>query len=224
MIPVTSRSSPGVSTSEVTPVPSYSPTAEPPCPAHPVDSVTVATTLQRRLDAALADSVIIDCETTGLDPEGARIIEIAALHVHEGRPVAEFHSFVDPGLPVPREITDLTGITSDDVGGQPAFADILDAVTPLVSGRTVVGHNVAFDIAFVAAECRRSGTPSPLETTDVVCTATAARSLIPRERVGRYRLATLAERLDLEHRPAHRAADDALATADLLAYLRSISG
>jgi DNA polymerase-3 subunit epsilon len=175
------------------------------------------------LEAALADSVIIDCETTGLDPRGGRIIEIAALHLHDGRPSTAFHSFVDPGLAVPREVTDLTGITSDDVDGQPAFADILDTVTSLVAGRTVVGHNVAFDIAFVTAECRRTGAPSPLESADVVCTASVARSLIPRERVGRYRLATLAEKLGLEHRPAHRAADDVLATADLLAYLRSIS-
>ncbi|MGJ0183229.1 3'-5' exonuclease [Corynebacterium glyciniphilum] len=183
----------------------------------------MTTSLRRRLDAALADCVIIDCETTGLDPAGSRIIEIAALHIHDGSPADEFHTLVDPGSPLPDDITSLTGITSQDLDGQPAFIDALDLIASLVEGRTVVGHNVAFDIAFVSAECQRTGAPSPLDYSDVVCTATTARSLIPREQVGRYRLATLADVLDLRHKPSHRAVDDVLATADLLRHLRELS-
>ncbi|WP_291479742.1 3'-5' exonuclease [Corynebacterium sp.] len=183
----------------------------------------MTTSLHRRLDAALADGVIIDCETTGLDPSDARIIEFAALQLHDGQPVAEFHTLVDPGRPVPEEITDITGITSGDLDGRPAFADIIGTVTSLIEGRTVVGHNIDFDMAFVSAECDRSGDSAPLPSADVLCTAASARTLIPREQVGRYRLGTLAEVLGLSHRPTHRAVDDARATVDLLTYLRDIS-
>lgn len=194
-----------------------------PCPGLPLDCVTVTSTLRRSLDAALADCIIIDCETTGLDPADARIIEIATLHLRNGSPAEEFHTLVDPGQPLPDEISRLTGITGRDLVGKPGFGDVLDTVASITDGRTVVGHNVAFDIAFVSAEYRRHGAASPVESADTICTARTARSLIPREQVGRYRLSTLADALSLHHRPSHRAVDDVLATADLLTYLHRIS-
>ncbi|WP_420098984.1 PolC-type DNA polymerase III [Corynebacterium sp.] len=183
----------------------------------------MSTTLRESLDAALADCVVIDCETTGLDPADARIIEIAALRVHDGVPVETFHTLVDPGVPLPREITALTGISPQQLVGKPSFADIVGDVTGFLGERTVVGHNVEFDISFINAEVRRSGSPTPPVVPTVVCTAESARRLIPRDRVGRYRLATLADVLGLAHRPSHRAVDDVLATADLLAFLGSLS-
>ncbi|MGN0095807.1 MAG: PolC-type DNA polymerase III [Corynebacterium sp.] len=183
----------------------------------------MTSTLRRSLDAALADCIIIDCETTGLDPTEGRIIEIAALRLRNGSPAEEFHTLVDPGQPLPDEISRLTGITGRDLVDKPGFGDVLDAVASITDGRTVVGHNVAFDIAFVSAEYRRHGATSPVESADTICTARTARALIPRELVGRYRLSTLADALSLHHRPSHRAVDDVLATAELLTYLHRIS-
>ncbi|WP_297003918.1 PolC-type DNA polymerase III [uncultured Corynebacterium sp.] len=172
---------------------------------------------------ALRDCVIVDCETTGLDPAVDRIIEVAALRIRVGRPVAVFHRLVDPGRPLPGIIVSLTGLTDARVRGAPPVEEILGDLSEFLAGHTVVGHNVDFDLAFINAEIsgahRAARSVSP-----TVCTAESARALIPRSRVGRYSLTTLAEVLALDHRPVHRSVSDVLATLDLLHHLCTVSG
>lgn len=181
------------------------------------------TTLSHRLDAALSDCVVIDCEATGLDADTDRIVEIAALRLVDGRPVDHFHALVDPGRSLPRVVAELTGLGDADLRGAGPVGDVLEEAVRFTAGSTVVGHNVGFDIAFVNAEIRRSGRGTPLDPATALCTADTARQLIPREQVGRYRLSSLAEALGLPHPPSHRAADDVLATADLLVRLDALA-
>lgn len=178
--------------------------------------------LRESLRRSLHDCVVVDCETTGLDPDSDRIIEIAALRVREGRPVALFHRLVDPGLPLPGIITSLTGLTDRQVRQAPPVDDILGDLSAFLSHDTVVGHNVGFDLAFIDAEITTSHS-APRAASSSLCTAETARSLVPRSRVGRYRLSTLAEAFDLDHRPSHRTVSDVLATLDLLHYLFGVS-
>lgn len=180
-------------------------------------------TLKDRLSNAVTDCVIIDCETTGLDPSSDRIIEIAVLQLIDGRAVADYHALINPGRPLPRDISELTGVTDDDLADAGNVDTVVDHVHDLVSGRTVVGHNVAFDIAFLNAEMTRGGRYTGLGEADALCTASTARDLIPRAVVGRYRLSTLAETLRLAHHPAHRAVADVRATADLLTHLHRVA-
>jgi DNA polymerase-3 subunit epsilon len=178
--------------------------------------------LPAALHDAVADCVVIDCETTGLHPADDRIIEVAAVAVRYGRVVDAFHSRVNPGQPLPQIITELTGLRDDDLATAPAAADILVPLSDFLDGHTVVGHNIAFDLSFLASESARTRAVT-FRTPPHLCTADSARTLIPRSEVGRYRLTTLADRLDLPHRPSHRAAGDVLATLDLLNHLDGLA-
>lgn len=176
--------------------------------------------LHRTLTDALRHCVIVDCETTGLDPDTDSIIEVAALRVRDGRPVALFHRLVDPHRPLPGIVTDLTGLRTGDLTGAPEEQEMMEDLLPFLRDDTVVGHHVAFDIGFLAS----SSPPSSLFPSSSLCTAETARQLIPRSRVLRYRLSTLSDVLGLAHRPTHRTIDDVLATLDLLQALRDIAG
>jgi DNA polymerase-3 subunit epsilon len=178
--------------------------------------------LPAALHDAVNDSVVIDCETTGLSPVDDRIIEIAAARVRRGHVVATFHTLVNPGRDLPAVITELTGLTGAQLREAPTVDAVLTPLSVFLEGRTVVGHNVTFDMSFIDAECARAGRRDVKVRTGL-CTADSARTLIPRSRVGRYRLSTLADILELPHRPAHRAATDVLATVDLLNHLEAVS-
>lgn len=186
-------------------------------------SGTTPDTVGAAVRQCLRESVIVDCETTGLNPATDRIIEIAALRVRSGRPVAVFHRLVDPEQPLPRFITSLTGITDGDLTGAAPLSEVLEDLARFTAHDTVVGHNVRFDLSFIAAGARGAAGRSDAGRPDgLLCTAETARILIPRDRVGRYRLATLADVLELDHRPRHRTVDDVLATLDLLLYLNDV--
>lgn len=192
----------------------------------PLESGTVELSspedLPAALRAAVADCVVIDCETTGLHPADDRIIEVAAVAVRHGHVVDSFHSRVNPGQPLPPIITELTGLRDDDLATAPPAADVLRPLTDFLDGHTVVGHNVAFDLSFLSSESARTRAVT-FRTPPHLCTADSARTLIPRSEVGRYRLATLSDRLNLPHRPSHRAGGDVLATLDLLNHLDGLA-
>lgn len=178
--------------------------------------------LPTALHDAVDDCVVVDCETTGLSPADDRIVEIAAVTVRQGRVTGSFHTLVDPGQTLPPVIADLTGLTDSALSAAPTADTVLPALTEFLDGHTVVGHNIDFDISFIAAECARTRAVT-FRPPERLCTAASARQLIPRSQVGRYRLVALADRLGLAHRPSHRAATDVLATVDLLNHLDALS-
>jgi DNA polymerase III subunit epsilon len=159
---------------------------------------------------------VIDLETTGGNRNEDMITEIGAVKVCGGAQVATFQTLVNPGRAIPPQITVLTGLTDVLVAGAPRIEAVLGSLIDFVGDAVIVGHNVGFDIGFLRAACRRAERP-PLSGT-VVDTVALARRLV-RDEVPDCRLGTLASRLRLEHRPSHRALDDALATADLLHLL-----
>jgi DNA polymerase-3 subunit epsilon len=159
---------------------------------------------------------VLDLETTGTDPATCGITEIGAIKVRGGECLGTFRTFVNPGAVVPVAITMLTGITDAMVVPAPRIEPVLPTLLEFVGGAVLVGHNLRFDVSFLDAALLRAGRPRlSLRTVD---TAALARRLI-RDEVPDCRLGTLADRLRLDHRPTHRALDDALATADLLHVL-----
>ena len=103
--------------------------------------------------------VVIDTETTGLDPTaGHRICEIACLelahHVPTGR---KLHRYVNPERDIPADAFAVHGLTAEFLAGHPSFAEIADEVIAFVSGDRVVIHNAEFDLAFINAELARLG-------------------------------------------------------------------
>ena len=105
--------------------------------------------------------IVIDTETTGLDPSlGHRIVEIAALelfhHVPTGR---KFHCYVNPERDMPADAYAVHGLSAEFLADHPPFASVIDDFLAFVDGSPVVIHNAEFDIAFLNAELALLGRP-----------------------------------------------------------------
>lgn len=159
---------------------------------------------------------VLDIETTGGDRGSDLITEIGAVKVRGGECLGTLATLVNPGRAIPPMITLLTGITDSMVGAAPRIEQVLPALLEFSRDTVIVGHNVGFDVAFINAALGRAGY-EPLAGS-VVDTLPLARRLV-RDEVPDCRLGTLATRFRLDHRPTHRALDDALATTDLLHLL-----
>ena len=94
----------------------------------------------------------VDLETTGLDPKKDRIIEIGIQIFDSTNLLDEFSTLVDPGLDteLPVLITNLTGIESSDLEGQPSVSTVIPNVSELLHNKIIVGHNVGFDLRFLS--------------------------------------------------------------------------
>ena len=162
------------------------------------------------------DYVALDLETTGLSLDSDVIIEVGATRFdREGR-AETFTTFIDPGRPIPPEIRALTGISDADVTGAPRFHEVADRVREFIGDRAVVGQNIAFDLAFLAAEHVVPPGPS-YDTWEL------ASVLLPTAQ--RLNLGSLAEAVGVSMPVAHRALADAEATRDIfLALLNKMDG
>ncbi len=161
-----------------------------------------------------ADLVVVDVETTGWLADEAGITEIGAVRLSRGRPAAEFSVLVNPGQPIPANITDLTGITDAMVAGAPQIAEVLPGFLEFAAGAVIVAHNAPFDLAFLAAACAHCGVAWPQRA--VIDTAVLSRLLLGPGDVPDHRLATLSGHFDVRTGPCHRALADAKATAGVL--------
>ncbi len=158
--------------------------------------------------------VAFDTETTGLEPfAGDRIIEVAAVVFHIdalGNVVdEERHAWlVNPGIPIPKKVTRLTGISDEDVADQPPFEAIAESIRGLFAGAITVAHNYPFDLAFLTQELGRLGLtwPEPLAEVDTV-----DLSLKHFAHEKGHKLEDLCRRLDVVLEGAHRATNDAAA-------------
>jgi DNA polymerase-3 subunit epsilon len=159
---------------------------------------------------------VLDLETTGGNPGEDQITEVGAVKVRSGECLGTFQTLVNPGRAIPPAITFLTGITQAMVAPAPHVEAVLPALVEFVRGTVIVGHNVRFDVSFLQGALARHGWPRLANR--AVDTVALARRLV-RDEVPDCRLGTLAERFRLDHRPSHRALDDALATTDLLHLL-----
>jgi DNA polymerase III epsilon subunit family exonuclease len=160
---------------------------------------------------------VIDLETTGWSPEAAAITEIAAVRVRGGRRQGEFASLVNPGVPVPPGIRDLTGISDWMLAAAPGLTAVLPGLLSFADGCVLVAHNAPFDVGFLQAACTQCGLAWPRFT--VLDTVMLARHLMDPDEVPDCKLSTLAGFFRARTAPSHRALADARATADVLGWL-----
>jgi DNA polymerase-3 subunit epsilon len=159
---------------------------------------------------------VIDIETTGGSAADGGITEIGAVKLRAGERLGTLQTLVNPGLPIPPQITVLTGITQAMVLPAPHPEEVLPDLLEFIGDAVIVGHNVRYDLGYINGALERSGRPRlPNRWID---TCALARRLV-RDEVPNCRLGTLARSLRLPNRPTHRALDDALATGDLLHVL-----
>src|SRR5579863_9801207 len=101
--------------------------------------------------------VVLDTETTGLDPAGGhRIVEIACIELFNHVPTGRvFHRYVNPGREVAPEAIEVHGLTDEFLAGHPPFAAIADELLAFIGSDRLIIHNAEFDLAFVNAELAR---------------------------------------------------------------------
>ena len=155
-----------------------------------------------------ADYVVFDLETTGFSPETNRIIEIGAVKVQNGKIVDKFSTFVNPQVPIPFRIEQLTSINDSMVIDAPVIADILPEFMKFCEGCVMVAHNADFDMSFIKKNCQRLDIPCKPTIVDTVA---LARVLLPN--LNRFKLDTVAKAVGVSLDHHHRAVDDAECTA-----------
>lgn len=157
---------------------------------------------------------VVDVETTGLTAGRDRVLEIGIVIADEvGTPTGTWSTLINPERPV--ATTFIHGITDADVAKAPRFSQVLPTIVEMLSGRISVGHNVAFDLAFLNAEFRRSRYPVVIPRDAAVCTMDQSRIYLPH---GRHSLAACLERADIGRHVTHRSTEDALCSAALLKH------
>ena len=157
-----------------------------------------------------ADYVVFDLETTGFSLETNRIIEIGAVKVQNGKIVDKFSTFVNPQVPIPFRIEQLTSINDSMVIDAPVIADILPEFMKFCEGCVMVAHNADFDMSFIKKNCQRLDIPCKPTIVDTVA---LARVLLPN--LNRFKLDTVAKALGVSLENHHRAVDDAGCTAEI---------
>jgi DNA polymerase III subunit epsilon len=175
------------------------------------------------VELGLLEFAVVDLETTGWSPGAAAITEIGAVRVKGagelggGSRQGEFASLVNPGVPVPPGIADLTGITDWMLVAAPRLNAVLPGLLDFARGCVLVAHNAPFDLGFLIAGCGDCGLAWPGFT--VLDTVMLARQVMDPDEVPDCKLGTLAGFFGARTAPNHRALADARATADVLGWL-----
>ena len=156
--------------------------------------------------------IVFDLETTGLSAVSERITEIGAVRYRGGEIADKFNTFVNPHMPIPPKIVELTGITDDMVKDAPDEDQAVRAFLEFAGEHPIfIAHNANFDIGFMRAACQRCDIPFDPVYIDTV---PLARALHPT--LKNHKLDTVGEYLEIPPFEHHRACDDALALAQIV--------
>lgn len=182
----------------------------------------------------LDEFVVIDTETTGLHKGKDKILELGAVRFVGGKPVEIFETLVNPGRPIPKEVTAINHITDDMVTGCPTIREVLPAFDRFVGASNVVGHNLDFDLGFIL----KAGSRMAHTKRRYYCTLEQSKKILktPKRKwdsdINAYvkdidgdwdvedcKLSTLCKYYGIVAPDAHRASADAYATGQLLLCL-----
>ena len=155
-----------------------------------------------------SEYVVFDIETTGLSKKHNKIIEIGAVKVKDGEVVDTFSEFINPGVPIPYQIEQLTSINDDMVKDAPMFDVIVPRFVEFCGDDIVVAHNASFDTGFVRMNAEELGLKFDNTVLD---TMTLSHILLPE--LGKFTLDRVCKELKVVNAHHHRAIDDAEATA-----------
>jgi len=170
---------------------------------------------ERDLDISEATFTLIDLETTGFSaPYGDRIVEIGARKIRNGEVVDEYHQVVDPCRPIPSDASAVHGILDEDVREEPMFAEIADDLVDFIGDTILVSHHAEFEKSFIGLQLDEAGKSVP--DCPFVNTVSLSRKALG---TSANDLETLAQELDLDRAPTHRAFGDVEALHDLFEHL-----
>ena len=155
--------------------------------------------------------IVFDLETFGLNSHEHPIIEIGAIKVQGTRIVDSYSQLINPKMPIPEKIQEITNITNSMVANMPTIEEVLPKFMEFVGEATMVAHNARFDMSFIRRECKRilgiDYDPSVIDTLQM------ARDVMPD--LKGYGLGSLTKKLGVALENHHRAVDDSQATAGM---------
>ena len=153
---------------------------------------------------------VFDIETTGLSSTKDKITEIGAVKIRNGEIIDYFSSLINPEVPIPANIQELTGITDEMVKDAPTIDTVLPKFLDFVGNSVIVAHNANFDVAFI----RNAAKNMSLSVNNTILdTLELSRLLFPS--LSRHKLDIIAKHLGISLENHHRAVDDAKATSEI---------
>ena len=167
-------------------------------------------------ELAQTSFVVFDLETTGAKAPPCRITEIGAYRISNCEVTDEFSTLVNPEMPIPRFITQLTGISDEMVCDAPLFKDVVHDFLEFIGDSILVAHNSGFDMRFLNFEISRVF-GSYRVANPCLCTVQLSRRLLPD--ILNHKLKTVAAHYSIDLVNHHRATADAFATAHIFVNL-----
>lgn len=160
--------------------------------------------------------VCLDCESTGLDPEKDRAIEIAAALFTFKEILHQYETLVDPECPIPQTSQEIHKISQEMIAGKPKIREALPRLLSMIDGHILVGHGIGFDIALIANEAKRFSIPTKIQSQPFIDTLRLAR-LYGESPVNS--LERLRQHFNIQSEGAHRAMSDVIVNIEVFKQL-----
>lgn len=160
--------------------------------------------------------ICLDCESTGLDPNKDRLIEIAVARFNFDHILQKAESLVDPECEIPKISQDIHKISADMLAGKPKVGQVLPDLLKMIKGHVIIGHGIGFDIALIAAEAKRNQIPNEIEKQPFIDTLRMAR-LYGESPINS--LERLRQHFNIEAEGAHRAMSDVIVNIEVFKFL-----
>ena len=164
----------------------------------------------------IIDYVVIDIETTGLDPKNNEIIELSALKIKDNKIIDQFSTLCKRNNEIPEFIIDLTGITNAMVETAPKIENILPEFIKFIDSSIIIGHNVNFDINFIYNNYKKYFNKEL--SIDFIDTMRLSRIVLPE--LKHHRLQDLSEYFKIEEKNLHRGLVDCNTTFKIYNLLK----
>lgn len=171
------------------------------------------------------DYLAMDTETTGLSPQSDYVIQFSIVQYHDHKEIDHYDCYLKPAnnMAVPQVITNITGITNEDIQKAPAFNENIDEIEDWLTRGILVGHNLQFDLDMLQAEYQRIKHPFP--SVEYYDTLLLAKKLIPNLGYGGYKLENLKKQLPekaIATLQSHDSLNDSRMTGALFEYLQKL--
>lgn len=160
--------------------------------------------------------ICLDCETTGLELNKDRIIEVAAARFTYDGIIDSFETLIDPQCPIPQISIDIHHITDEMVKGKPKIAEILPDLLRFLNGHIIIGHGIKFDLTFLTAAAKQYAIPCSLLSQTSIDTLRMARLY---GESPKNSLETLRGHFNIVAEGAHRAMNDVIVNIEVFKFL-----
>lgn len=160
--------------------------------------------------------VCLDCETTGLDPEMDRIIEVGAVRFTMNAILGEYESLVNPECEIPETSIAIHHITPDMVANKPTIKELIPSIIEFVGKDIIVGHGIGFDVEIIAKSAERAGLRCDMRKNLQIDTLRLARHY---GESPVNSLEQLRRHFNIQAEGAHRAMADVIVNLSVFRYL-----